>query len=184
MHISFNSLKSHEHAETTSKNVDNATRLLKDRETSDKERAREEVQKKQKEILEKRLAATTSTTSKQMMIAITTSKLPGSGTDANPYIIIQGVKGKTVQISLPDEDKSKFEAGNIDRFDIDISGDIGEIISITIGLSAHAGDLNADWRISDLELVDKSGGKRYIFPIKDHITLGGLVHSKEKTLKL
>jgi len=185
MRISFNSLKSLEIAENTTKSVDNENRLMKDRETSNKERAREEVQQKQKEILEKHLsAATSSATSKPMMIAITTSKLPGSGTDANPYVIIQGVKGKTVQIPLPDEDKSKFEAGNVDRFDIDISGDIGEIISITIGLSAHATDLNADWRISDLELVDKSGGKRYIFPIKDHITLGGFVHSKEKTLKL
>jgi len=186
MQISYNSYKSLESANQASENVDKVTKSLKDRDENEKKKEIEEVAKKQQQFLdEKAKSSHASPSVKQYMIAITTSKLPGAGTDCAIGLVICGTKGKTALIVLPDEDKARFEAGTVDRFDIDVEGDIGDIAEITLGIDADSSkELNIDWRMAGVELLDKAHGRRYVFPDCESAVLGKPpFQKKEKVFK-
>jgi len=188
MQISYNSYKSLETAEKDSANVDKVTKALKDRDEGEKKKEIEEVQKKQQQFLEdkeKVIAAATHAAIKQYMIAITTSKLPGAGTDCAVGLVISGTKGKTACIVLPDEDKARFEAGKTDRYDLEVEGDIGDITEITLGLDSDSSkELVIDWRVGGVELLDKGAGRKFVFPESENAVLGRPpFQKKEKVFK-
>jgi len=72
--------------------------------------------------------------SKEYLFKVKTLLDLGAGTDCDIGLIIHGKTGRTQKIELIDEDKSKFEAGKLDAFEIFVEGDIGDVISITVGL--------------------------------------------------
>jgi len=184
MNISFNSFKSLENTEKSHESVAKVATQLKDRDATEKKKEIEEAEKKQKEFEQQLTTAapTSSTsTSKSYVIAITTSKLPGSGTDANVYCVLMGTKAKTEQIPLPDEDKTRFETGRVDRFEINVQGDIGDVSGITLGIS-DAKALDADWRVKTVDILDKSGPKRYAVDC-EKTCLGGPFHKSEAQFK-
>jgi len=175
MQISFNSYKSLENHNQASENVDKVTKALKDRDESEKKKEIDEAAKKHQQFLEEKAKPQQheSPTVKQYMIALTTSKLPGAGTDCAIGLVISGTKGKTAVIVLPDEDKSRFEAGKTDRFDIEVEGDVGDVSEITLAIDADSStELNIDWRMASVELLDKAHGRRYVFPESENAVLG------------
>jgi len=75
--------------------------------------------------------------------------------------------------------------GSIDRFDIVIYGDIGDVTELRIGLGGGAFALDADWRLKSVELNEKNsknGPRRYSFPC-EHVVLGGIFHKAEASFK-
>jgi len=99
---------------------------------------------------------------RQFAITIKTASRAGSGTDANVFCVIVGSSGKTDDIALPDPDKTRFECGGEDIFDVDVEGDVGDIKELHLGHD-NTGK-GADWRVKWAELIDKSkGGQKYIF---------------------
>jgi len=184
LNISYNSFKSLETVEKSSESVEKVTKQLKDRDASEKKKEAEEEEKQKQQFLKDQEAAkatTASSSNKLYMITITTSKLPGSGTDANVYCMLQGSKGKTDAIALPDEDKTRFETGRVDRFELDVQGDIGDVAGITLGL-AEAKGIDADWRVKTVEILDKSGPKKYLVDCEKTV-LGGPFHKTEASFK-
>jgi len=120
---------------------------------------------------------------KRYVIAISTSKIPGSGTDATVYAVIVGTLGKTERINLPDDDKNaRFESGRTDRFELIVEGDVGEIREIKLGLGSGAFGLDADWRLKSVELNDRNSATRYHFPC-EYVVLGGPFGKTEATFK-
>jgi len=119
------------------------------------------------------------------MVEISTSKVPGAGTDCPIGLVLIGSKGKTQTIELPDEDKSRFESGKTDRFDIEVEGDLGDPVEISLGLDVDSSkEIGVDWRIAGLELLDKGAGRRYVFPEASNAVLGRPPFQKrEKSFK-
>jgi len=186
MNISYHSYKSLETSNKVSAKIDKAAKDLKDRDHGAKKKEIEEVQKQQQQFLaDKAKHDAESNAARQYMIAITTSKMPGAGTDCAIGLVISGTKGKTACIVLPDEDKARFEAGKTDRFELEVDGDIGDITEITLGLDTDSSrELVIDWRVGDVELLDKAQGKRFVFPECENAVLGRPpFQKKEKVFK-
>jgi len=185
MNISYNSFKSLENTEKSNESVGKVAQQLKDRDASEKKKETEEAEKKQKEFMEQQAVVSTtassSSSARQYLISITTSKLPGSGTDANVYCVLEGSKSKTERIQLPDEDKTRFETGRTDRFEVTAQGDIGDVTGITLGI-ADAKGLDADWRVKTVDILDKSGPKRFSVDCEKTV-LGGPFHKTEAHFK-
>jgi len=185
LNITYNSFKSLETSEKNAESVAQVTKQLKDRDASEKKKESEEAERQQQQFLKEqevtKATTTAASSNKLYMISITTSKLPGSGTDANVYCVLQGSKGKTDQIALPDEDKTRFETGRVDRFELDIQGDIGDVTGLTLGLS-EAKSIDADWRVKIVEILDKSGPKKYTVDCEKTV-LGGPFHKTEASFK-
>lgn len=59
-------------------------------------------------------------------VQIFTGKKSFSGTDANIYMTIFGTRGATNKLKFVDHDKSKFEKGQMDSFEI-CSKNLGEL---------------------------------------------------------
>jgi len=185
MQISYNSFQSLESSNKANESVDKVTKALKDRDSSEKQKEKEEEQKIQQQFLEEKAKAQPESPSvKQYMIAITTSNDIGSGVDCAIGLVLIGSKGKTATIELPDEDKSRFEAGQTDRFDIDVEGDIGEPSELIFGLDTESSkELVIDWTIGGVELLDKASGRRYVFPDAKKAVLGNGLRKKVKNFK-
>ena len=60
-----------------------------------------------------------------------TSDLRFAGTDANIYLVVYGLKGKSDEVTL-DNASNNFEAGKTDEFKIEIT-DVGRPYKIRIG---------------------------------------------------
>jgi len=185
LNIAYNSYKSLEQSEKANKAAEEATKSLKDRDASEKEKEKKMEEQKQKEYLEKMEAAAKTQShpdKKKYWITVRTSKLPGSGTDADVYIVLTGQLGRTQKVPLPDEDKTKFELGKEDRFEIEIEGDIGDVTELRLGLAKGAKDLSADWRVKYVDLHDKGQGKKYYFDCEKTL-IGGAFGKTEVPFK-
>jgi len=124
-----------------------------------------EAQKKAQEELKHKMVTVDTSKGNQLRqyaLTIKTGNRAGSGTDAQVFCVVVGSNAKTDEIALPDADKTRFECGGEDIFDIDVEGDIGDIKELHLG---HDNTGNgADWRVKWAELIDKSkGGVKYIF---------------------
>jgi len=168
MQIQYNSYKSLEASDKANASVEKVNKELKSRDASEMQKEKDDDEKKKKEFLEaaKSTSSGSDTKEKRFYLEITTASDLGSGTDADVYIVLIGNKAKSMPIDLPDDDKTKFEQGSVDRFDVVVDGDIGELVNIKLGISAGGNKMGADWRIKCVELVDKSNSKRYFFDCK------------------
>jgi len=91
-----------------------------------------------------------------------TSKKVGSGTDANVYCQLIGTKGKTGKILLGDDaSNSRFEQGSTDSFNLDVEGDVGEIVELVLGHDNKGG--GSDWNVQEARLADTITQNVYSF---------------------
>jgi len=165
MQISFNSYTALEKEEANS--VSKIKGAVKDsfaKIDEEGKKKEEEEQKKAQEELRQKLSTADPTKSgvRQYALTIQTSHRAGAGTDAVVFAIVVGTSGRTDEINLPDPNKTRFECGGEDVFDIDVEGDIGEAKELYLGHD-NTGQ-GADWRIKWAELIDKTrGGQKFIF---------------------
>jgi len=95
-------------------------------------------------------------------IQVHTGKTRGSGTDANVFIVLHGVNGKTNELPLScSNHTNKFEEGQCDIFAIDET-EIGDLTTVTIRHD-NAG-LGSDWLLDQIDICDQANGKWYKFP--------------------
>jgi len=118
--------------------------------------------------MEELVSVAAETDNKEYLLKLFTSKKLGSGTDCDIALIISGTLGRTEMIKLLDEDKTKFEKGRLDQFEIEIDGDIGEVKQITLGLLGLEDPVKAtgaDWGIGNIELIERgqNGNRQYAF---------------------
>ncbi|XP_059172371.1 lipoxygenase homology domain-containing protein 1-like [Physella acuta] len=67
-------------------------------------------------------------------VTVDTGNVDSAGTDAKVSLTIIGNRGRTEQLELPeDAQKSKFERGNTNDFDVSSSANVGTITNIIIG---------------------------------------------------
>jgi len=117
---------------------------------------------------------------KQYTLDLVTADKLGAGTDANVYVVIIGSKAKTVHVPLAeDSSNSRFEQGQLDCFSIDVEGDVGEILELTLGHDNKGG--GSDWNVKEARLADLSTQNVYSFSCDT--VIGGLTHKCEFTFK-
>jgi hypothetical protein len=166
MGIAYNSYTALEKDEATSMSkIKGAVKESFDKIDEEGKKQDAEEQKKAQEELKKKMVTADPNKGNQLRqyaLTIKTSRQPGSGTDAQVFCVLAGSNGKTDEIILPDPDKTRFECGGEDIFDLDVEGDIGDVKELFVG---HDNTGNgADWRVKWAEIIDKSkGGVKYIF---------------------
>jgi len=148
--------------------IENVTAELKKAEEEDTATRNAEIQKKLDKKMEELVSVAAETDNKEYLLKLFTSKKLGSGTDCDIALIISGTLGRTEMIKLLDEDKTKFEKGRLDQFEIEIDGDIGEVKQITLGLLGLEDPVKAtgaDWGIGNIELIERgqNGNRQYAF---------------------
>jgi ferredoxin-fold anticodon binding domain-containing protein len=105
-------------------------------------------------------------------IKVFTGSARGAGTDANVFIVIEGVKGKTNEINLKyGNNVNLFEDGQCDTFAVD-GADVGEITFLNIRHDDTG--IGSDWLLDHTEIIDHATGLSWTFPCNDWLKGKGL----------
>ncbi|XP_011477254.1 lipoxygenase homology domain-containing protein 1-like [Oryzias latipes] len=95
-------------------------------------------------------------------VSVRTGDMYGAGTDANVFLTIYGDLGDTGERKLAksENNKNKFERGEVDRFDIE-AVDLGQVFKIYI---RHDNSMiGADWYLDQVEVLDVETEEVYMF---------------------
>ncbi|ELT88718.1 hypothetical protein CAPTEDRAFT_175721 [Capitella teleta] len=122
---------------------------------------------------------------KYYKISVVTGNVYKAGTDADVFITILGLKGKTRTINLDQKFHDDFESGQTDEFE-EMGNDVGEITSIE--MSIGTGILARRWFLEEVLIQDLKSLKKYRFPcyqwLTDAVLFKALVPQNEKQLSI
>ncbi len=100
-------------------------------------------------------------------VIVSTSDVPGTGTDGDVFVTIEGTMGSTGEIQLSKD--NAFERAGVDVFPVSCK-DLGEVKKLTLRLTDDDG-IHSLWHVANMDMLHKKSGMQSRFAINDWVRI-------------